>query len=335
MARDTTPSNTLPIGQVFKSSGTLVYKYILLWLVLAIALHFVSWKFLIEMGESLKDYIEHMFGPVKFKDNIEHIFGPQLVMNFKKFLNTILENLSEFWEEEVTLRNLVDSVKNYVIALGQLTLLQVIASQLIYDQLVCEKKETGIGSILQRIKTTDFFFDVLRTIGITTIYYGIYFVWFILYFILVAIVFLAVFYLEVLQNSLGLTILLVMVIYIIFLLCLLFIMSRLFLAVPLTVVENKNILESLKRSWRITASCWIRMPIVVVLTWVLTFAIFGLPISVLLESDSSALLERVVDWIYVIFASLLSAIVMAVCYCYLRSAEDRVGLTRFGGVFKA
>ena len=320
MARDMTPSNTLPIGQVFKSSGTLVYKYILLWLVLAIALHFISWKFLIEMGESLKDYIEHMFGPVKFKNHIEHMFGPQLVMSFKKFFNTFLENLSEFWEEKVTLKDLVDSVKDYVIALGQLTLLQVIASQLIYDQLVCHKKETGIDSILQRIKTTDFFFDVLRTIGITTIYYGIYSVWFILYFILVAIVFLAVFYLEVLQNSLD-PILLVMVIYIIFLLYILFIMSRLSLAVPLTVIENKNILESLKRSWRITASCWIRMPIVVVLTWVLTFAIFGLP-SVLLESYSSALLERVVDWIYVIFASLLSAIVMAVCYCYLRCAED-------------
>lgn len=292
MGRDTTSSNTtLPIGQVFKSSGTLVYKHIFFWLVLVVVLHFVSWRFVTEI-----------VGYLKIEDIIEHGLGP----------GTEVNGLS---------KGIFLFVIEFGIGLSYFTLLQVIASQLIYDQLVCRQKEIGIGSILQRFKTTDFLFDVLRTIGITAVYYGIFFAFIV---VLAAVFFFGV-YLEELQTFPILTVISSVVIYILFLIFLCYILPRLYLAVPLTVVENKKILESLKRSWRMTASCRIRMPIVVFLTGVLTFAIFVLPIlvyGVLSEFESSDLFLRAIQ-IFVSLASLLSAIVMAVCYCYLRSAEDR------------
>ena len=320
MAHDPTSGNTLPIGQVFKSSGTLVYKHILLWLVLSVVLHFISWKFVTEMGSSLLKYIEY-------------IFALQIEMIVKGYLKEILEKLEELGifyiisEKKNKVDFVVDLVKSSVIALGHFALLQVIASRLIYDH-VCCKKETSIGSILQRIKTTDFFFHILRTIGITAIYDGILFAWFVLHVVLGNVL------LEVLRNfSSYTTVILGLVIYIIiFLFCFLSSTLRLSLAVPLIVIENKKILESLQSSWHMTASCWIKMPIVFVLTF---FVIFVLPaVAVLFGSDLSVLLEplfqldsdlsqKVVHWIWVIFASSVYAILMSVCYCYLWIAKNR------------
>ena len=68
----------------------------------------------------------------------------------------------------------------------------------------------------------------------------------------------------------------------------------------------------------------------VVLTGVLTLTILvvllGLAYaaySVLFGPDSNDLFGLAALWSYAISQSLLSAIVMSVCYCYLRSAEDR------------
>lgn len=302
MARDTTSSNVLPIGQIFKSSGILVSKYIPLWLVLTVVLHFISWKFVTEMGDSLQQYIMYMF-------------GPQMKVIVKEYLEEFLEKVSSYIyitpEHMNKVDFVVDLTKSSVIALGHFALLQVIASQMIYDQLVCCQKEAGIGSVLQRIKTTDFFFDTLRTIGITAIYYGILCAGLVLCFVLAAVL------LIVLQNFSDLIVLPVIYSCKIIFLCFLSNTSRLFLAVPLIVVENTKILESLKRSWHMTASCWIKLSIVVLLTGVLMAAFFVLLILVLLESDSNVLLLR----IYVILTPLY-AIVMSVCYCYLRSPED-------------
>lgn len=95
MVRDTTSSNTtLPIGQVFKSSGTLLYKHILLWLVLSVVLHFISWRFVTE----IMGYF-----------NIEQIFVPGKEVNG-----------DPKW--------IFDFVKKFGITLSYFTLLQVIAS---------------------------------------------------------------------------------------------------------------------------------------------------------------------------------------------------------------
>lgn len=320
MARAETSSDALSIGRVFKSSGTLVYKYIPFWLVLAVVLHFISWKFVTEMGAALLKYIEYIFAL-----QMEVIVKGYL----KEFLEKLPENIYILPGEKNEVDFLVDLVKSSVIALGHFALLQVIASRLIYDHVCCEK-EASIGGILQRIKTKNFFFHILRTIGITAIYDGILFAWLVLYFVLASLL------LEVLQNFSSLTtVILGLVIYvIIFLFCFLSSTIRLSLAVPLIVVENKKILESLKDSWCMTASCWIKIPIVFVLTSVLTFfVIFVLPGAVLFGSDLSTLLEllfqhdpglsqKVFHWTCTIFASSVYAIVMSVCYCYLPSAED-------------
>ena len=200
------------------------------------------------------------------------------------------------------------------------------ASQLIYDQFVCCQKKIGIGDIVQRFQTTDFLFHVLRTIGITAVYYGILFAWFIVCFVPLALILRDTGHQEMLQTF---PILAVLGVVIIFLLFLLFCISRLSLAVPLTVVENKKILESLKRSWRMTASCWIKISIIIALTGMLTLAVlvlFGLSYLaylVLSGSDPNDRLWEVVQWSYIIFGYSLPAIMMSVCYCYLRSAKDR------------
>lgn len=304
MARDTTANNTLPISQVFKSSWVLVCKHILFWLALVVVLHFISWKFVIEMGESLKKYIEHIFGSdVMVKDFLS---------------KEILKNVTN-----------KDLIKIFGIISSHFTLLQVVVSQLIYDWLGCRQQKPRPSEIFQRFRTIDFLFDVLRTIGIITIYYGIFLGWFIVnsfwavFFSIVATL------LPEKICSLITTIsdvgFLIFFIFYIFLF-----MGGLALAVPVTVVENKKILKSLDRSWRMsmTASGWIKMPIVVVLTVVLTLAFFVLLIlayeayEVLFGTGSTDLFLKVACWSCQVFGTALLAIVMSVCYCYLRRTED-------------
>ena len=293
MKRNANSSISLPIGQVFNWSWMLVRKHIWFWVILSFVLHFVSWRFVIETWEYLQNFIDEEY---------LQIFTPEILKFAKEF------------------------VKWLVIALGYFTLVQVIISQLIYDQLLCCQKKIRIGDIVKRFKTTDFLFDVLRTIGIMGIYYAIIFAWCIVYSLIIAFFLLVAVYLEAPENYPAVTLISGLVIYLVFLFCFLCSMSRLSLAVPVTVVENKKMLMSIKRSWRMTAACWIRMSLVVVLTSVICAVLLLVPLLAyvaLCGTDFSGLFPTTVLWSYIVFQPSLSAIVMGSCYCYLRSTEDK------------
>ena len=268
MARDTTSSNTLPIGQVFKSSGMLVYKHILFWIILAVVVHYVSWKFVTE----ILGYI------------IEHIFNIGTEVN--------------------------EPLKIILIAIGSSILLQMIASQLIYAQLVrCEKK-IGIGDIFQLFQTTNFGFNLLRCIGITMVHIGIFLASFIPFMILLLAEIDSIF-------IISLTFIIFFVLYA-------FIINRFSLAVPVVVVEDKKILESLKRSWQMTASCWIRVFVVFFLIGVMVSPILGGVLVLAFVFDfNDVSFFKALNRISTMILSFLSAVVVSVCYCYLQSAEDR------------
>ena len=168
----------------------------------------------------------------------------------------------------------------------------------------------------------DFLLDVLRAITIPIVYTGLLYGGFI-------VLLLGLVYLFIVPNVIptdlpeyviGAYLVLVAIISVILLVLLPLNILRFTLAVPVTVIENRTVLESLKRSWQMTVPCRIRFFLVFLMAELLILiGSFVLWLPFTFFSDDPLF------WTYDLFGPTLTAIVLAVCYCYLRSSE--VGIT--------
>ena len=316
------PPKALNFSRIIGTSWKLTKNNILLWILLSVVVNFFSWKLVTELGpdlnkytvfvfgKSLEDALDHLAQLIGFSD--EGISGESLAAIVLNTITRIVNILGGKWEV----------IKTASIYLVQLTLLQVFVSQLVHDQLVLRRTKTSLAEIVQRYRTIDFLLDVLRAITIP-IFYSVFF-WsgYIVILLGQISLFLVPYQFPTLPKYVGVLSVLLGAIGSLIAIVLLPLHSfRLLLAVPVTTIENKRVLESLKRSWRMTVGYRIRFFIVLSMATVLILAgtiVLWLPFIFFYSNDPHF-------WTVELFAPTLSAIVIAVCYCYLRAAE--VGIT--------
>lgn len=307
----------LRIGEVFKLSWMLLTKNIVFWLVLALAVHFVSWSF----SWALWGYVEYAY-----KGFLDGATG-KLIENLSipEPLNAVL-NATFF--------------KELAILFVHLTLLQVVSSQLVYDTLLSGKQRISPYKALEQWGSTankiDILFDALRTVGITLVYYAVLFAYF---FILLAVWAPFFFFAGSISSVAGCVFFVILGLgfTIAASLGFLFCAGRWFVIVPVTVIQNAKVLESFKFSWRLTASFPMKMIGILVLT-LLIFIFLSVFLLVLLPvlagviahlGDTEVLTEILMKFISVISAhynvigTLVLTIVVSVCYYCLRSIQDQ------------
>lgn len=181
-------------------------------------------------------------------------------------------------------------------------LMQVIATELTRKRFNQGNQSNERKEIIENFRSAEFILDSIRAVGIFLVIYGIYF--------------LAILLSLLINVTSGLVWLSGILLFAVALL-----LPRFLLAVPITVVTNQSVMDSLYESYRMTAQCWMKIYIVNILAGLLL-----VPSIIILTFMEDQLWWFRVGILLDIVEYALVAIVMPVCYFYLRNVEavDRI-----------
>lgn len=287
-------TKTFRVRPVLASIWLVIKSHYLILGMLAIVLHFFAWRLVGELQRSLVDY------------------GAQ---RFRLDLPALVDGFIATWSAAELLQDAAVQMYYFV-------LMQVAVTTLMYEGLqAAEALEQGHprarqALVLARFKRAEFLFDVLRSLGILAAIVGA---------ILVAFVAIAlsilVFQHESLHflHSVGwIETLFLLSLTVAFVMFVVMVGTRWAVGVPMTIVENTTVLESLRRSWRLTAGCWVKL---FAMSLLLPVPFEVLP-ALLPAGEAASPATALGDWGSTIVATTLSATVYSVCYSHLRNAPD-------------
>lgn len=287
-ARPCTPSS----GQVIQSSWLIVRKNIPILRIVAVVTYLLAGKFFQELEEFIRPFYEDE-ACVRLAQDIS-----------EKIPNRLKEDFAAL-------------PKFSTLAIGALyaIFLQVVVTQLAFDTLKSQQSSISPGRFAVRFQRAEFFSDVLRVLGITmilsaTLMGGMLLLLFIWHAGLL-----------LLLPEFGCAEGFVMTMMVVF--PPLYLWMRWSLAIPVTVVENLSVWESLRSSWHMTRTCWIRLGAVILgLSGLALLIVPPLVLSGLehagLSNALADILGRIVSWVFEAVALMFGVIVVSVFYYYLR-----------------
>lgn len=308
MGASTATHPTFLVRPVLASTWSLIKSHFALLCIVAVVLHFVAWKFVGELQGSLVDYLDQTF-------------RLDLVSLTTGDMSGWLEDSELFAAVLQTLRD-----QGGVGGLAYLILLQVAVTTLTFgaaSRSQAERSSLRNGHVLiaERFRRAEFLFDVLRSLGIlmvnlTTLAAGF------------AAFGLALFvfelkYFHFLHSVDWIEVLYVLSVSLAFLGFIVTITLRWLLATPITIVEDTGVLESVGRSWRLTRHCWKKLLGVICFAWLPTSLAAGI-VSALGGLDDASSLALTANWMFLMIANTLSALLVSVCYYDLRASAGAV-----------
>ena len=299
--------DTVRIGHVLKLSWTLFVKNVRTWFVPLVVMDFVAWRLLSEVSDNVPRYIDS-----------------KLDVEFASMVSAFVDDLAVPGIANV--RELIGQVS---IAIAFSILSTVVVSPLIYECIDSGRMRIRSREIVERLQRDDLIAEVLRSAGITIAAY--------------AGIAMAVIPLVLLRTALpaGVTIFAGVLV----LIACLGILVLSFLAIPVAVVEDVDVVKSVKRSWTLSCRCLTRMIGMLVLTQVIVYALLfaavivvGIMVVIMVgigielggwtgsgEGSQEGVIVTAVataSQIGGFVGSFVIAIVWSVCYYYLRAAED-------------
>ncbi len=181
-------------------------------------------------------------------------------------------------------------------------LMQVIATELTRGRFNQGSQSNERKEIIESFRSAEFILDSIRAVGIFLVIFVFYF--------------LAIFLSLLIGVASGLVWLSGILLFAVALL-----LPRFLLAVPITVVTNQSVMDSLFGSYQMTAQCWMKIYIVNILAGL----VLAPSIIILTFMDDQLWWFRVGTFLDIVGYALV-AIAMPVCYFYLRNAEaaDRI-----------
>ena len=233
MPADTIPNSTLQVGQVLKSTWLVIRKNFILLVILATIIHPISWKLVRESSEFFKGYFSYILSKEA------HIQLVQLEESIKETISSSIKRMNSEASipENFTIFDFLAQGLFFI-------LLQVVFIQLTFDTLRNPQLSMSQRHIFEHFQRTEFFFDVLRSIGIIVVSYVALFVFPVVGFGILAM--------AVFSGSDAFIVLVLCVMIVL----MIFSAIRISVAIPMTVIENSSVMKSLSGSWRITAPCW-------------------------------------------------------------------------------
>lgn len=290
MASNTMSGRVLQVGHVLLSFWSVVRNNILLLSIVAIVRYIAAWKFSQE--------VEELVGTADIWKSSTKYIAEKIPDKTKEFISVLMTDL--------------------MTGIPYLILLQVGVTTLTFDALKSQPARISPRQFAERFERVEFLFDALRAFAILTIVLVVASVAVIFPLVVIAVI-VAVPALLLPHAAEQIHKVAVIPLAVLFW----YIVLRWSLAVPITVVENLNVRESLISSWRMTRTCWIRIGVV-------CFGIYGLALLVLeglecagLWSDTTggAIIERMFSWFFSVIASTLSLVAVSAFYYHLR--EDK------------
>ena len=277
---------------------------------LAVVLHFVAWKLAGDVQVDVLAYVAQTF-----RVDLPALAG-RLVSASS---DTVPELLREAVGEAGLLLDQVGGAAAFV-AYG--VFMQVAVVELMFgapDPSPGAAPRTASTLVAARFQRADFLFDVARSIGILLVVYAA-----------IAVsgaglgLALFVFELETfhfLRNVPLIRGLFTLSAALAFAVSIVIISLRWFVAVPTTIVENAGVLESLRRSWRLTGPCWKKLVVLNLLVQV-PFELVMPMLDALAGFGDDSLARAFVAWgVLTVGRTMAAAVLSSVCYDHLRRAE--------------
>ena len=309
MPLDSPSPPVLRVGPVLGSVWSVLRTHAAVLVGLAVVLHFVAWKLAGDVQADVLAYVGQTF-----RVDLPELAG-RLVSAWS---DSVPELLQEVGGET---RALLDQVGGAAVSLAYGVFMQVAVAELMFgapDPSPAAAPRTASTQVAARFQRAEFLFDMARSLGILLVIYAT---------ITVngAALGLAMFVFELetfhfLHSVTLIRGLFTLAAALAFAASVLIISLRWFVAVPTTIVENAGVLESLRRSWRLTGPCWkklvvlnllLQMPFELVMPALDALAGFG--------DDSPA--RAFVAWgVLTVGRTMVAAVLSSVCYDHLRRA---------------
>lgn len=292
------------IDRIVKTSVRLFARNILLWLVIAVVLDVVSMRFADELRTAITSYMTDRFQ-----------FSPDL----SPFTTFIKELPRELQPHEASVDDFLGRVVVRVTwFLALITLLQAMVSHLIFHAVKNDRTKISLAEAVSFLSKEGILVDLLRVIGITICVYLLMIGWFVVLLgtITVTSYVLAVAYENVkvfISVTVGFLTLLLVVYWVI----------RWALAIPVAVVENKSVFQSIARSYRLTRSCWLTVgviEVIVIAAYFVVVVVMGMAVEVALggvSTESGRPPLVVMQFVVEMVGTVLATIVLAACYYYV------------------
>ena len=249
--------------------------------ILIAASHFLSWKFSWELWNSTREYAIFVWS-VDYSEYITALSEHAAKEAFIIFEDSTVQH------ESYRMRSFFGALFS---TLAYFAFLQVLVSRVVHNVLLSGRKHFGVRELLETYLSYLFIISALRALGIVLVYYV-----FLIVFVATAVCLGFVFaglagLLQVLSDidniehyMLVSALLLGIVLY---LLC----FSRLVLAIPIAVIEDAGVVESLKRSWRMTRIYWVQILTLMLLisatTYLICMLVYEIVYGVLLLFDEA------------------------------------------------
>lgn len=319
MANTQTSRNILPIQNIFTLSGEIFLRNFILFSVLIIVIHYIAYSFVGNLWQSIEDYIYSVYS---------WDFG-KFIQDSAWTLAKSVSILGENYQIRDHAQKLITDAQLLLLFVSYITLILVVFVQLICTLLDQRGRlKLTPPDVLACFKRHNFAIYIYRTVGILAVFLpGLFLIDFISAIVTYAIA-------QIISNVLSVALENFMSIFkhtLMGIVCICA-FSRFLLAIPVCVVENKRVMESIKLSWKITSSSWPRMLAIWLLTGVCTFVIHHLlylafelirfTYRKISSIDEKAEIKFAIFggdvWTCVVIGGAVIAIVVSVCYHFLR-----------------
>lgn len=283
------------IDQIAKTSTLLFARNILLWLVIALVLDVLSMRFADELRTTVTSYMTERFH-----------FSPDL-SRFSIFLTdlSLVLPLHDGFpcaaELPCAAEFLACVVVQFTWFFALIILLQAMVSHLVFHAVKDNRSQISLADAASFLTKEGFLVDLLRVIGITTWVYLLMIGW------LVVVVYLG--------TMIG-TWYVLGVVFVLMLSVAMYLAIRWALAIPVAVIENRGVFQSIARSYRLTRSCWVTVGVIQVIM-IVAFFVLAILVGMALEFGSGNAGIEAVRFVFWMALSVLAVIVLAVCYYYV------------------
>jgi len=270
----------LEISKILKESWRLLLAHPFLWILLALIVNVIS---LIE--------IQHIFNAV-----VQHI-DDQLDINIRQIISEKLTSLSN---ESIGIdSSYLIEISSYIV---NVILLQLMVAKIVFSML-SDRKQLTLRYVVSSLQG-NLLINMLRTFGI---------LFFSVFYFVITIGLIVIFD----GFFIGLLLMFLLMVAGVYL------ASRLSLALPAMVNENIGIFSSYSSSWKLTSSCRLKilllMLVLSLLVGIFDFGILSYYYPTSTESELTTI-DRILVYFYEMIKNLATAMILSVCYHYLRTA---------------
>lgn len=306
MGANTTRS-TFRVRPVLASIWAVIRSHYAILGLLAVVLHFVAWRFVGELRRSLVEYAAE-----GFRLDLPKLAGGLIATWSAAVPDPLRDAVDPLFWEYLSTTAAVDSLYLVLMQVAFTTLMSAGLEQPGGWQ--AWSREPGRALVLARFKRADLAFDVLRSLGVLVAVIGLVVGGF-------AVMVLAVLifeheYLRFLHSVKWIENLFLLALAVGYILLLVVVGTRWTIGVPMTIVENTSVLESLRRSWRLTRHCWLKLFVV---SQLVPAPFAGLA-AALPDGETASFGAALTGWGLTIVGTTVGAAVFPVCYYYLRNA---------------